>query len=700
MALINKIREKSGLAVGVVAVGLILFIVGGDMFFGNNSILLSDQQNLGEIAGEDISLKEYQRELEQAEQDYTLQQNKTPTEAERASLREQAWNQLILKKAVQEHYDQAGIAVSKAEVIDMVQGDNIHPAIKQAFVNQQTGQFDKSLVVQYLKNYKNLQPIDKFRWDNFESRLPQDRARAKYEAMLKASGYVTKEEAKREYENQNTKAEVKYLYVPYSLIADSTIKVSDDEIKSYIGKNKDKYKSQAGRTLEYVQFRIEPNARDSAFFLKELEEVKTQFATAENDTAFAKAKSDNPSSPKTYAPNELPTELASQVVSAGQVYGPYVSGGSYTLYKVLSAGNEGAFSAKASHILFDSRGKSDDEKKEVKKKAESVLKEIKGGANFEEKARTHGSDGTASQGGDLGWFPEGRMVPAFEKAIFGAAKTGLSPNLVETEFGYHIVKVTATKTNLKYKVATIQRNITAGDETKDEIYARASQFRSQINSAADLDASIKKDASIAKMVASNVAQSAYNINDIQDARGLIRWAYNDAKVGSVADLQEFNDRYVVAVLTKSQEEGVASVNDVRDAVTAELRKQKKAEQIVAKLGGNGSLEDLAKQYAGAVVNTASDVSLASAAISEIGYDPAAVGRVFGLKKDGDRTKPFAGESGVVVLSRVKITPAAEIADYNMYKSQVEQKVNGRLQYSLFEAIKELAKIKDNRIKFF
>lgn len=701
MALVNKIREKSGLAVGVVAVGLILFIVGGDMFFGNNSIFFADKQNVGEIGGSTVKLKDYQAEIEVAERDYTLQQNKTPTEAERSQLREQAWNQLIQTNAVEKHYEAAGIMVTEDEVVDMVQGNNIHPAIRQAFVNPQTNQFDVTMVKQYLKNFDKLQPLDRFRWENFESRLPQDRMRTKYEALFKSSNYVTKAEAQREYQGQATKAEVKFLYVPFSMVVDSTIKVSDDELKAYLDKNKEKYKTQPTRTIEYVQFRIEPNAKDSAFFLKELEETKAQFASATNDTAFAKAKSDVPSVLRTYAINELPAELSAQAgaIVTGQVYGPYANGGSYALYKVLSVSNEGAFSARASHILFDTRGKSDDEKKEVKAKAEGVLKEIKGGADFAEKARTYGSDGTAPQGGDLGWFPEGRMVPAFEKAIFSATKKGLSPNLVETEFGYHIVKITEPKTNQKFKVVTIQRNITAGDETKDEIYARASQFRVEITNADALAEAIKKTPTLSKMVAT-VQPTSYNVNDIQDARGLVRWAFNDAKVGDAADLQEFTDRYVVAVLTKSQEEGTASLDEVRDAITAEVRKQKKAEQIIAKLGGNGSLEDLAKQYPGAIVNTAPDVTMSGASIAEIGYDPAAVGRAFGLKKDGDRTKPFAGESGVIVLSRVKVTPAAEIADYNMYKSQIEQRVNGRVSYSLFEAIKDLAKIKDERIKFF
>src|SRR5690606_37416484 len=118
----------------------------------------------------------------------------------------------------------------------------------------------------------------------------------------------------------------------------------------------------------------------------------------------------------------------------------------------------------------------DEAKAEAQKKANEVLAQIKGGASFEEMARQHGTDGTAAVGGDLGWFTQGRMVKEFEDAVFNFNSTGLLPQPVKTQFGYHIIKVTEPETSLKYQVATVTRNIESSDDTKDEAFRKADEL--------------------------------------------------------------------------------------------------------------------------------------------------------------------------------------------------------------------------------
>ena len=178
MALISKIREKSGIAVIIIAVSLILFIVGGDLV-GSSSLFRGNDQTVGEIAGESIKIQDFQAKLEQVRQAFQAQSGKAPSEAEEQSLREQVWNQYVLDYAYQKEYDALGLKVSNDELVDMVQGNNVSPAIRQSFTNQQTGVFDKSSVISYLKNLKNL-PVDQQRsWENFEKGLAQDRLRQK-----------------------------------------------------------------------------------------------------------------------------------------------------------------------------------------------------------------------------------------------------------------------------------------------------------------------------------------------------------------------------------------------------------------------------------------------------------------------------------------------------------------------------------------
>ena len=700
MAIITKIRERAGLAVGIVAVSLGLFVVGNDLLT-TNSTLFAGNQIVGEIDGEDISYDDLKNEIARLEYDYFVQQGKNPDEQAMQSIREQAWNQLIFNKIYKPEAENAGIVVGDGEKVDMVQGENIHTAIKSTFVNQETKEFDKSLVINFLKNIDKAQPQQKAAWYNFEAKLPDDRIRTKYEALLTKTNYTTTAEAKREYESQTAKASFDYVFVPFSSIPDSTIKVSDDELKEYLKSHQYKFKSIDTRTLDYVQFQIQPSREDSAYFQEELAKLKGEFLAATNDTVFAKSKSDVNEVYKNVGVGELPKDISANPDSLkkGQVYGPFLSGSTYTLYKMIDRVNEGGYFAKASHILFKPSGTDDTAKAGAKARAAAVLARIKKGESFEEMARQFGTDGTAQQGGDLGWFGENRMVKPFEQAVFNAPGKGLLNDLVETDFGYHIIKVTESKTNLKYKVASIARNIAPGDKTKEAIYREANEFKSKVSDLASMDTLVKRSAGkLVKMTANSLQKASIYVNDIPDARGLVIWAFSDeVKVGD-SRLYEFNDRYVVAIKKSQTTEGPSEVDDVREQLKAAVIKEKKTATIIARLKGK-TPKDMATAYgAGAVNSNAKDITLSSTNLGDFGYDPLAIGMAMGMKPNAV-SRPFQGESGVGALMMTGFTSAPATKDYSSYKTQIEQKYTSRGQYYITEALKEIKKVKDNRVKF-
>jgi peptidyl-prolyl cis-trans isomerase D len=708
MSVISTIRQRSGLAVSIVAVGLILFLVGGDILGPNSLIMGNRSQKIGEINGETISATDFQNELKQVEADYFAQNQKSPSETEMTQLRDQAWNQLIFAKLYKPQIEKLGIEVSEDEAVDMVQGNFIHPAIRQAFTDPQTQQFNKEGIKNFLANFSRAQPQQQAAWLSFERKLPEDRLRTKYEALLNKTDYVTTLQAKREYQASMAKVDVKYLFINYNTVPDSTIKPTDQELADYLKAHTSRYKSQENRALEYVDFKVMPSAEDSTAIATELTRIKGDFQTAENDTIYAASVSETPVALKQYTVNELPAELSNMASSlqAGTVYGPFPSNANYTLYKVVSIGNEGPFNVKASHILFKPAATNDSGKAAAKASAQKILDEIKGGASFEDRARQYGSDGTAQQGGDLGWFGEGRMVPQFEKAVFGFNGAGLLPNLIETDFGYHIIKVTQPKTNFKYKIVTVQRSLTPGDKAREAMFARASQFKVNATDKDAFAAAITKEG-IAKQTALNVNKASASINDISDGREITRWAYNEeTKVNDISQVYELNDRYVVAILTKKTQEGTADVEEVRAALTTEVIKQKKFEAMREKIG-KGSVQDMVAKYngsgaGGAIVNEAKGLLLSQVAIMHIGYDPEAVGRAHGLKK-GASSAPFKGESGLVVIQLDEAIPAPSVdktTDLKSFKAQIESKNQQRNSYSVGEALKEVGKVVDNRIRFF
>ncbi|PRY15044.1 peptidyl-prolyl cis-trans isomerase D [Pontibacter ummariensis] len=703
MALINKIREKSGWAVGAIAIGLGVFVVGGDLLGPNSRLLGNDANTVGEIAGEEIDFQEFDLVLQQVKADYENRVGRAANEGELAMLREQAWNQLIFKIALQKEYDRLGLEVTEDELADMVQGNNIHPAVRQAFTNPQTGEFDRNQVVQYLQNLDQMGPEARPMWVNFEQNILSDRLQSKYANLLNKTVYITSAEAKNFYKAQNAAADLKVLYVPFFTVSDSAVQVTDAQLQDYYNRNKERYKVEAGRSVEYVTIPVAVSKEDSTYYKEEFANITQQFANANNDSVFVNINSDVPFDGTYRTPGELPEQLRKQLpLQEGQVYGPYTENGATAVYKVTDAKESDKSALRASHILIRPENDTPEAKAAAKAKAQDILSQIKGGADFAKLAAQHGSDGTAAAGGDLGWFPEGQMVPAFEEAVFGFSGTGVLPNLVETEYGYHIIKVTEPKTNQTYQVAAVQRVIEPSETSRDAAYTVADQLAGTSGNLEEFRENVTANEALVREEAKNIGKNNVLVNNLNNARELVRWAYaQDTEVGDVSPVFEIDDQFVVAVLTGEREKGYASIEDVRDELTAAVRNEVKAEQIIAKLKGQkGSLDQIAASYGSdAMVRTADNVTFASGTIPGLGVEPVAVGKAFGLKP-GARTAPFEGQGGVMIVELVALDEAPEINDLSNVKQQLVSTRSNQVTNNAFEAIKEKADIKDNRVRFF
>ncbi len=699
MALITKIREKTVLVVGVVAVGLILFIVGGDLLRGNSSLFGLDN-TVGEIAGEDVNYNQYQQAIEEVRYNYAVNTGRNPTEREMNTIRQQAWDKLIAQIAFGKEFKKLGIGVSENELVDMVQGNNITPEIRQAFTNPETGEFNREQVVSYLQNLPQLPQQQQVAWQLFESNLNEGRVRLKYDNLMLLSDYVTNAEAKNQQEQENTVAEVKYLYVPFYVISDSAVQVTDNNLQEYIDNHKEEFKVEEGRTIEYVSFSLIPSVQDSAYFQEDLSELKNNFAEANNDSSFAAINTDGQGAAYgSYNPGELPAQLNNvSPLEAGQVYGPYLTNGSYEFYKVSDIREDTVQSARARHILFKTEGNNEEE---VRKKAQDVLNQIKKGADFAEMAQKNGEDGTASQGGDLGWFSEGRMVAPFEEAVFSQKSTGLIDKLVKTDFGYHIIDVTELPTRKVYDIATVVSILYPSDATRDEAFRKADNFHSSADDLSSFQDVAKSD-SVSITTAEGLAPNAQSVRGLGEARQVVRWAYNDASVGDVSEVFELEDAYVIAALSGKTEAGTAKLANVRAEVTAKVKAEMKGKQIAEKLKGlsGNNVDEIATAYGKeANVYSSSDLKLSTNTLPNVGFAPEAIGKAFALKA-GQMTGPVIGENGVVIVQTEAITAAPEIADYSTYKEQIAQRERQQTAFNIAEAVKKFSDIEDERYKFY
>ena len=707
MALINTIREKSGVAVGLVAVGMLLFIVGGDLVGGKNRLFNRNGQVVGEVAGQKVELADYNNSLEQAKQAFAAQQQRQPDDQALGYLRDQAWNQTIYRMAFKPEWEKLGLTVGDDELVDMVQGDNISPGIKQAFTDKTSGQFDKTRLIEYLRNLTKLPAENQAAWHNFEANLPAERLANKYNALLKNSVYVTTAEAKRFDMAQKAKATVKYLFVPYGSISDSAVKVTNVQLQAYLDKNQGKYKVEDGRSVEYISIPVIASKEDSAAVKTSIAELATQFASAPVDSLFVSANSEQPYTRAFRSPADLPEQLRKQLpLAQGKIYGPYAENGTYSLYKVTGTGMGKQAAARASHILIKADGTTPAAKAAAKAKAQDILNKIKAGADFAALARQFGTDGTKDQGGDLGWFGQGRMVPEFEKAIFGATSTGLLPNVVETSFGYHVIKITALPTKQTYQVAEVKKTIAPSDATREAAYAKAQQLKGEATDLASFRKLTTTDKTLVKQEAKNLDRSARSVNNLQNARELVRWAFgfnvsgSETKVGDISEVYEMGDQYVIAALTDERAKGTATIANLKQELSALVRNEEKAKQIMAKLPKAGTLEEMAAKYGPtAQLGTADGLVLGQGSIPNIGFEPVAVGKAFALKP-GQKSTAIRGEQGVLVVEPVSTTPVAVVADLKAVRLQLTQQRAQQQDGKIYEAIKAHANVKDNRTKFF
>jgi peptidyl-prolyl cis-trans isomerase D len=260
-------------------------------------------------------------------------------------------------------------------------------------------------------------------------------------------------------------------------------------------------------------------------------------------------------------------------------------------------------------------------------------------------------------------------------------------DVVETDFGYHIINVTNVKSNTAYKLAIVERLITPSDATTNDAYRKAEAFASDISNDKEFTEKAKQE-NIAVQDAKNVGTGDRNVGTVGDARQIVQWLFNEGEKDKVSTVFDLKDQYVVAIMTGESKKGYRSFESVKDEILPEVRKQVKGKIIVEKLQGlKGTLDEIAKAYGSdAAVYSSSDLKLSSNTLPPpAGFDPIAVGVAFSLE-NGKRSKPFIGENGALIIESQNKTIAPAIADYSAYKNNLQQNTQNRSSYGIAAAM--------------
>lgn len=706
MALFNTLRNKMGkIVIFVIGFSMVAFIL-TDLLSTNSALFGGQGNEIGVMASSDVTYEEFQLEVDRLSYNFLIQYGTNPSGAQMDQVRQQAWQELIVKNVFGPQYAELGIEVTDDEMVEMVQGKNIHPQVRQSFTNPQTGLFEKERLLAFLQQLSSAPPENRQGWINFEASLRPLRAIGKYENLFGMTNYANKYEAKSNYITNNSTAAIDFIYVPFFSVPDSTIAVTDGELQDYLASHSEEYQRDESKNVDYIVFEVKPSAEDSAVVREEIQALREELLTSDNDSAFASINSEGFAPFNTYNASTLPQELKG-IDEVGYVTEPIVSGSNYTIYKLSDRITGDEYFLQASHILFKWSDDSDEAKAEARRQGNQVLRDIKNGTNFEEMARIHGTDGTATRGGDLGWFGENSsFVQEFKDACFNFRGTGLLPSLVETQFGFHIIKVTGPKTNDQFKVAKIERELFVSDDTRNGIYREADIFALESESQEDFTR-IAQEKGYDILKGTRLGKNDQRLGNIDEARNVIYWLFNKAENGQVSEVFEIEDKYLIAVQTGYQEEGIARLDEVRNEITKKVRDQKKADQIIAQLNGlEGSLEEIQEQYGDQARVNSADINLSTTSIPNVGFAPDAVGLAFALEA-GETTAPFRVDNGVMVLLLNDKTMAAELDNYDAYQISVlnqrrsfKRRETPIIDQNIYDAAIEFAEIEDERYKFF
>jgi len=713
MALIGTIRKNSWILVVMIALGVGGFIL-MDIMTSNGPGQATTRTALGKINGQKLDQQAF-------EQIYDAMYGNSASDAYGA--REALWNFFVEEAIVSQEASKLGLGVSRTELLDLEFGPRPSPLISQRFADpDQPGVLNREQL-DYIKNIiqenRVQEAIDQGQllptfipyWKHQEKEIIKERLQTKLNNLVSKGLYTPSWMAEMGFNESSETADFTYVKVPFDEIPNTDVSLSDSDYEAFLKENETKYRvKEEQRRVEYVVFDIVPTVEDSTAAREKISGLLAEFQSTTEDSSFVLRNAGTIDA--AYVKKaDLSPAVADTIMklAKGSVFGPYIDGGAYKAVKMLDK-KIIPDSVRSRHILRQATNPM--ELAQAQKTIDSLKLLIENGtASFDSLAARFGTDATRTKGGDLGYTFAGGMVKPFNDLIFYEAEQGILYT-VETQFGIHLVEVTGKKfinNTEAVKVAYLQEQLVPSDDTQAAIYDKASGFAFNNRKLSQLEEAAKKDPSLRMETSAGMDRNAFAIGDLGtsgDAREIVRWAFS-AEAGEVSStvyafrdpVAYYNNKYVVVGLKDIQKPGLPSVASAKTDIEQLVINRKKAELIKERIKGQ-DLNAVAATY-NVQPDTAYGVTFAQSFVQDLGNEPAVVGTLFTLDS-GKTSEPIAGETGVFVLNVSRKNPPAGDASVALpqLKMQLTQTARQQIPLGVMTALKNNAKIKDNRAKFY
>ena len=691
MAVLEKIRVKFGLVISIIiALALLSFIIDpSTLESALNS--MSSKYDVGQIAGKNISYSDFQADVDRYTTINELLSGTVRDEETQKQIRNAAWQELLDKYMFVKNAKEAGITVGEDEMLAMMSGEFISPAIAQnPIFMDETGNFSADRLRAFIQNVESDESGQlRTYWNYLQNTVHNQQYYAKYGALFTASGNDNALQLAQAIQEGNTTADVDYCLAFYPVTQDTTITVTSEEIRAYYKKHKDFFKQKASREIEYVVYEVIPSAADIAAASDAMNEAYEEFATTDNMRTFLSKNSDQAYSTYWYKEGELRTintEIDEQIFGGSKLTQIATDGNSFYAAREMDS-KMLPDSAFVKHILLQDE--------DAAHKADSLVNVIKKGGNLANLAAVYSADQASAADGELGsigWMTQSYMIPGFE-GVF-EAKVG-EPFVLTTQYGTHVVVVSEkTKPIAKKQVAILEKTALASKETFNTYYSQANTFATLAGGTYE---GYKNALDSTKVYShpATITEATASYGAIDNAKEVTRWAF-DAKVGKASNIITVDNNYFfVVALKEATKEGYTPVEKMASQIHDKLYTDKlqavKTQEVAEKIAGATTIEEVAERL-GVQVEHREAMSLGSTSI-----EPALIGAI-AAAKEGEVYGPVAGMMGsyVVCVSNKQTGSFYTEADAKNLATQKAQ----YLSQLILSVMQDYDNVKDNRERFF
>ena len=696
MAVLEKLRGWGIVLSILVALPLLLFIIDPSQIIQTVQSV-SSKYDVGKIGGKSVSYTDFQAEVDRMSRiSEMLSGNTSSSEQQQQQIRDAVWKHLVEENLFIKNCNAAGINVGKDEIMDLTNGENVSPVIASLFVDE-NGAFSNERLVAFLQNVEDGDENAKAIWAYLQEQIVTNQYYNKYNALFMNSNVENALQVNKAIADNNTTADVDFVMVPFSYVTDSTIVVSDKEIKDFYDNHKKFFEQKATRDIEYVVFQVVPSAEDITAANDEFVKLYEDFATTDNVRAFLQRNSDTQWSDQWYKAGDLRSvnaDIDTFVSENNEGTSPVISANN-TLYagRIMATATMPE-TVTVRHMMFQSN-------EDGQHLADSLLNELKKGADFTALATEFSLDRGSQADGEFGKIGEispatVSYLPTGFNAIFNA-KVG-QPFILQSNIATHIVEVTAAGEPTLFKqVALFEKEILSSKETFNKFYNDANRVATLAGGKyANYRAACDSIGTYSHNLTINEATDTYG--SIGHAKEVTRWAF-DNKPGKVSNIITVDNNYFfVVAVTGAHKEGIAPVNEVAEQIKNQLYSEKYAEkrqgEVAEQIAGLTDLEAIAEKL-GTSVSTQNDVAFASMGARSL--DPKFVGAI-AAAPEGQISGPVAGSYGVYVF-KVNGRETGSFYTESDAKNANAQILNYAAQMIL-PAMMDDADVKDNRARFF